>query len=283
LYQAVACNVMISSPSDVTAERDAFSRAVGKWNVLHSKSKDLVLLPIGWDTHSYPVTGKPPQQAINEQVVEQADILVAVFRNRLGTPTEEHPSGTVEEIEEMLKAERPVLVYFSQEDVPRDSIGDEQLQKLREYRDDFRSRRLGLYGEFESAEKFEEKLYNDLVHLVNDNLSDLMPDIHIDCDLPGESYLPDEAKMLLKTAASENGRIVRHRHLGGTMFGAGKSWSSDVQQPRAIATWNNAIETLLLHGFISERGSKGEIYSVTSSGYEHADELGDKWLLKREQ
>src|ERR1043165_67718 len=112
-YDAVVYNVMIGSPGDVSAERDIARRIVGEWNNIHSAARSVVLLATGWDTHSSPAMGKSAQTEINEQVLRAADLLVCIFWTRIGTPTSQHASGTVEEIEEHLAAHKPLMLYFS--------------------------------------------------------------------------------------------------------------------------------------------------------------------------
>jgi hypothetical protein len=49
---------------------------------------------------------------INRQVLADCDLLVAIFWTRIGSPTGSALSGTVEEIEKHLKAEKPAMLYF---------------------------------------------------------------------------------------------------------------------------------------------------------------------------
>lgn len=41
-------NVLISSPSDVSAERDAVESAIQEWNINHHKSTGIMLHPVRW-------------------------------------------------------------------------------------------------------------------------------------------------------------------------------------------------------------------------------------------
>lgn len=75
-YQATTFNVMIASPSDVAAERAAVRQALADWNVIHSASRRIVLLPIGWETHSSPQMGQHPQKVLNEQLLARSDLLI---------------------------------------------------------------------------------------------------------------------------------------------------------------------------------------------------------------
>src|SRR5690348_7434427 len=107
-YPSTVFNVMIASPSDVAAERSITRDVLSEWNVVHSRTRQIVLLPLGWETHAAPEMGARPQAIINKQVLADADLLVGVFWTRIGTPTERHLSGSVEEIEEHVGAGKPV-------------------------------------------------------------------------------------------------------------------------------------------------------------------------------
>jgi hypothetical protein len=69
--------------------------------------------------------GERPQAIINRQLVDDADLLFAVFSTRLGSPTGVAESGTAEEIERLRGMQKPVLVYFSQAPLLRNHNVDE--------------------------------------------------------------------------------------------------------------------------------------------------------------
>ena len=98
VYKANVLQVMIASPGDVTEERNAAREEIIGWNYIGSYEKKLVILPVGWETHSSPELGDRPQAIINKQVLDDCDILIGIFWTRLGTPTDLAASGTVEEI-----------------------------------------------------------------------------------------------------------------------------------------------------------------------------------------
>jgi len=117
-YSPTVFEVMIASPSDVPQERLIAREVITEWNTIHAKDRQTVLMPIGWETHSTPGTGDRRQAIINGQLLKDADLLVAVFWTRLGSPTGVARSGTVEEIEEHLRAGKPAMIYFSSAPVP---------------------------------------------------------------------------------------------------------------------------------------------------------------------
>lgn len=133
-HTATVLKVMIASPGDVAQERKMIPEVIEEWNAVHSADKGIVLLPAAWETHSAPKMGDRAQAVINDQVLKDCDLLIGVFWTRIGTPTGEAASGTVEEIEEHIKAGKPAMLYFSSVPVVPDSIDQAQyseLQKLK--------------------------------------------------------------------------------------------------------------------------------------------------------
>lgn len=81
---------MIASPGDVASERTIIRDVIYEWNAVHSESRDIVLMPIGWESHSSPEMGSSAQEIINKQVLDKCDFLVGVFWTRIGTATSEY-------------------------------------------------------------------------------------------------------------------------------------------------------------------------------------------------
>src|SRR5207249_2083975 len=152
--------VMIGSPSDVSSERQAIREIISQWNYVHAEDRKLVLMPVGWETHSTPTMGERPQAIINRQVLASCDLLVAVFWTRLGSPTGLAPSGTVEEIDEHLQAGKPAMLYFSSAPVLPDSVDQQQYAALKTFKKECYDKGLvesyGTVGEF--RDKFSRQL-----------------------------------------------------------------------------------------------------------------------------
>jgi hypothetical protein len=55
----------------------------------------------------------------------------------VGTATQDYESGSVEEIERLLKRGVRVLIYFCERDIPQATLTDDQFQKLRKLRRGF--------------------------------------------------------------------------------------------------------------------------------------------------
>lgn len=144
-FDAHVLKILIASPGDTTEERDAVSDAVQGWNAARAEKEQVVLFPWRWEKHAVPVLGGTAQGVINSQAVDSADIVIAIFDSRLGKETGNAVSGTAEEITRAHAAGKPVHVWFSTEDLPRD-VDPEQLTKLNSFKEELGEQ--GLLGEY---------------------------------------------------------------------------------------------------------------------------------------
>lgn len=113
--------VLVASPGDALEERATVRDALNDWSVTSGMRQGVVLLPWLYERHSVARLGGRPQAIINAQAVDRSDIVIAFFDARLGTDTGVDFSGTAEEIRRALDLGKPVHVYFSREDIPRDA------------------------------------------------------------------------------------------------------------------------------------------------------------------
>ncbi len=155
-FTASVLRVMIASPSDIPDARDAVEAAINDWNNANAKNKQIVLLPWRWETSSVPLLGGHPQSLINAQGVDESDIVFALFGSRLGSPTPDAVSGTVEEIQRAVDAGKPVHLYFSTAALPND-VDTRQLDGLREFRTEISQR--GLLGEFATTAQLGHEVW----------------------------------------------------------------------------------------------------------------------------
>ncbi len=267
---------MIASPNDVPAERNIVREVVYEWNAVHSQSRKIVLLPIGWETHSSPEMGRRAQAILNDQILKKCDLLVGIFWTRIGTETGEYISGTVEEIEKHVASGKPAMLYFYGQPVEEGSVDKEQYSKLKEFRESCQKK--GLYATYDNHSDFKEKFYHHLQIKVNEheifkeagNPTEIQTKIvNSEIKIP---YLSDEAKVLLKEASmDDHGTILYVRYLGGTDIQTnGKNLITN-QDRRHVAKWESVLQELLNLGLIVARGQKGEIFEVTNKGYQIAE------------
>ena len=164
MFRATIIKVLISSPSDVEEECAAVDSAIHRWNSLHAENFGKVLLPVRWKTHSRPEMGAPAQEILNAQIVDSSDVIIACFGHRIGTPTANSDSGTSEEIERFIEAERPTIIYFSESSARIEEIDPSQLQRRNELRD--RLRELGFLGTYLNIHDLSRSVDADLIRLV---------------------------------------------------------------------------------------------------------------------
>jgi hypothetical protein len=166
MYSAAVLEVLIASPSDTVIQREIIRQAVIDWNVSNSQAYGVVLLPLMWETHSLPGLEGRPQGMINQQIVDAADILIATFWTRLGSPTGEADSGTVEEITRFRDDARPVHVYFCEIPVIPLSSDSAQIEALRNYRDGLW--KAGLISSYGTNDELRIKVRDDLTKRIRE-------------------------------------------------------------------------------------------------------------------
>src|SRR4051812_19573837 len=138
--------IFISSPSDVRKERQAAADLIEN----ELAKRDAFRQSLKLDAFRYddphsdtPFLANRSAQASVDQRLQSADaeIVVAILWARMGTPVHDpddsekiiYQSGTQQEIEEALKAEREVLVYFRCGQPPAPD-NDDDLEEFREQR-----------------------------------------------------------------------------------------------------------------------------------------------------
>ena len=104
----------------------------------------------------FPSSASIPKYLSMSRGVDKADIVIALFGSRLGTPTPEAISGTVEEIERSVEHGKHVHLYFSEAPHPND-VDVEQLSALRSFREEISER--GLLATFANPSQLEHKVW----------------------------------------------------------------------------------------------------------------------------
>jgi len=109
-------------------------KLIEEWNIINTRNRKQILRSITWEKDVYSAFGESAQEIINKQILDDADILIAIFNARLGTPTKDYSSGSVEEIIKHIEKNKPAMIYFSNANIERKSIDIEQLNKLDEFK-----------------------------------------------------------------------------------------------------------------------------------------------------
>ncbi|MEI8012143.1 MAG: DUF4062 domain-containing protein [Candidatus Omnitrophota bacterium] len=211
-YDAHVYNVIIASPSDVGEERTLIREAIIAWNYIHSEREKIVLLPVGWETHSAPVLEGRPQAILNGQILHNADLLVGIFGSRIGSPTGEAISGTVEEIETHRLLFKPAMVYFSER---RGGTDPDQIAQVAAYEETCKT--LGLRWTYKTPQDLREQFEKHLQIIVikhrifrKDKVETSLPIIE-NVAVPLDGRIPilmDEAKTLLIEASHDVNNVI---------------------------------------------------------------------------
>jgi hypothetical protein len=273
-YPATVVEVMIASPGDVGTERNIIREVIFEWNVINSAFRRIVLLPRGWETHSVPSMGEPPQATINKQVLAAADLLVGVFWTRIGTATDAYASGSVEEIEEHIKTGKPAMLYFSNAPVRPDSVDSKQYEALQAFKKSCEQR--ALYETYMDYQEFRNKFARQLSLRMNEYIvpgggsADVIQGIP---PAPAIPQLSHAAQILLKEASkSKTGQIVRFSVSGGIVVQVnGQAFSGTYGEGRQRAELEGALDELEGEGLISDPNGKRVVFELTAEGFKVAD------------
>jgi len=274
-YTAGVFRVMIASPGDVAVERYIIRETVHEWNVIHSADRQLVLLPVGWETHAAPAVGRRPQEIINSQLLHSSDLLVAVFWTRIGTPTGKAVSGTVEEIDEHVAGGKPAMVYFSELPVPTGGkVSRAQLRGVKQFRR-IVTERGWLIERYASLPEFRDKFARQLAltvirHFTTDRTR--RPDDETPPDASRPRGTLDATILLWEATHDPSGIIRAYRTDDGLQIATnGKQFVTRLDDGDE-ARWKAALDRLQSTNLVLAESAHE--FRVTPEGYQIADLLG---------
>lgn len=169
-YGATVYEIFIASPSDVMKERDILVEEIFNWNRENSKETKKVLMPVRWEDDTYStVDTQEVQEYINDQIKNESDLVIGIFHAKLGSPTKNSRSGTIQEIEEHVDARKPAMLFFSNADIPRNLItsGEDQSKKVEEFKNEIGKR--ALYKSYNNIEEFRSLAKKQINKMVRGN------------------------------------------------------------------------------------------------------------------
>lgn len=229
-YQSLVLHLLISAPSDIPlGDLTAIRKTISQWNLNFGRTVGITVMPVSWTEHAAAEFGERPQAILNHQIVEESDLAVALFYDRLGTPTGEAESGTAEEIKVLVDAGKSVAVLTNL--APRTPLrGDEALKeqkRLNEY----------LVGLRENALVFDYRNEADLIGHLNNFLSRATAQFQqsvesskvaeLDSLDPSEGVWP-HAEVYESVRADGKGRMKPERKWSLVLHNTSKGPASDV-------------------------------------------------------
>lgn len=261
---------MIGCPSDIKEEIDIAIKVINHWTTLHAEQSSTVLLPIHWNTNSYPEHGAHPQTLLNGQLASKSDMLIGIFGARVGTPTEKSQSGTIEEIEEHINAGKPVMLFFRRQN-DTSSIPASEIEKLQTFKSNVRNH--SLYREYDNPSSFESTFTDALELFLGDNwLNEPKPReiTHSSIELS-----QDEINVLKSWTESNAPTAHSTIYKGGTVFVIG-DLSYDVAEGRELVLWRKFFKKLEQAGFIEQyklNRQGNPVYQLLMPAYDYIDKL----------
>ena len=288
-YSATVIPVMIASPGDVSTYRSHTRNVLLEWNYIHAQATGVILMPVGWETHSSPELGSTAQDLINDRVLEDCDLLVGIFWTRLGTPTGKSSSGSVEEIHRHVEAGRPAMVYFCEAPAAQQMFDSAQYSSLQDFRRWCQTQ--GLVETFLNAEDFQAKFTRHLQIALHKNsyLRQLFganasggielakpPDRETELLTKSKTLSPEARKLLIAATEDQNGTIFLVDYLSGRIIQAGNLDVGEGAAPRELAKWEYGLDqlrTLLLVKDLASSAKGEQVFEVTHDGYTLADAI----------
>lgn len=165
--------VFIASPSDVQAERTRLEKVVRELNLSLPSEAMVQLELVRWETHTYPSFGESPQAVINEQIGSDCDIFIGILWSKVGTPTSQYPSGTLEEFQLAYKRWQvnpdsiTLMIYFKDEPISPSQLDASQLAHIQTFKSEL-SPSGGFYWSFKTVDDFETDVRLHLTRAVQD-------------------------------------------------------------------------------------------------------------------
>lgn len=267
MFIANVYRVMIGCPGDIREEVQIAKEVIIRWTGLHAEHNKVVLLPINWDTNSYPAQGAHPQKLLNQQIAAKSDLLVGIFGARIGSPTDTSQSGTIEEIEEHIQKGKPVMLFFRK----FNDATSNDLIKLESFKNSIKNR--CLYREYNQVGDFESCFTNALELFLADRwLKETDTTINESSTQQSTiQFSEEEIEIVRKWVASGNNTAYIIAVKDGPYYILGDQ-QYEVKRGREEAMWKDFMERLQKVGFISfvrtnRQGSP--VYELQMKAYEY--------------
>ena len=112
--EANVFRIFIASSNDLEEERHIIRNAIHEWNEVFAFRNQVYLEPVLYQSHIWYDSTKSAQSIINRELLDECDLMIAIFWKRIGTPTNGSKGGTLEELDRFSKSGRPVLLCFKE-------------------------------------------------------------------------------------------------------------------------------------------------------------------------
>lgn len=146
-------DLLISCPGDAIGTVKVVEEVVEEFNQLYSDALGILIRSRHWRKSAYSESGGKPQELLNRQIVDDADLAVAIFKNRFGTPTDSHGSGTEEEIEKMLAEGKQVFMFFDESPVKMSEVDRDEYERVQHFKERYKDK--GVFWTYSNDAEFK--------------------------------------------------------------------------------------------------------------------------------
>ena len=228
-YPTLALHLLISAPGDVPlGDMATIRKTISQWNLNFGRHVGLTVLPVSWTEHAVAEFGERPQAILNHQIVDEADLAVALFHDRLGTPSGEAESGTAEEIRVLVAAGISVAVLvITAARPPLNGAALYERQRLSAYLQELRKSALVFeYGD-------DGALVGHLNNFLSRATAKFQQSVEASKDKDSEGPDPSEgvwprAEVRESVKSDSKGRVKTQRHWSLVLHNTSRGPASDV-------------------------------------------------------
>jgi len=164
--QSLEFRIVVASPSDVFETRKFVFDAIHEVDRVFEQ-QSIAIRGVGWEEYASPGIGSEAQDVINQQILKEYDILIAIFGAKLGSATKTERSGTVAEIEHAIGKQNDqmglhrIQVYFCDKIESLSTISIDELKRLEDYRKSLSDRGV-LYRMFSTGEQLQRDIRTNI-------------------------------------------------------------------------------------------------------------------------
>lgn len=167
-YIGQVVSIFISSPGDVSADREFVVATIMRWNQRNGKARGIFFNPLTWESLVAPDIGESGQSVIQSQIGNDYDIYLGLMWTRFGTPTLNANSGTEDEFLEAVQRFKDggnisVAFLFKNAPISPNLIDNKQLGQVQSFRESVKDAGC-LFREYD-----DQNNLNNVIVLILDN------------------------------------------------------------------------------------------------------------------
>lgn len=169
--------LFIACPTDIQSEIQHIKEVVEEYNKSEGSRRSHRIEVLHWQSDLQPEVGENAQTLTNRQLLEDADIVVALFWSTIGTPHTNNESYTVAEIREAEQLGKSVMVYFSECAIPQNLLEKDRFDEVQRFKEAYTQS--GIYISYSNLADFEKRfrmnLGNTIHQLIQREIQESLP------------------------------------------------------------------------------------------------------------